>query len=465
MCSFKNIEYNSTYTCTKTLKNRAFDYFPSKNCSHLKADKRTDCYRGDARPARRSCGSFYPFCKCPQYVNGCYTYPASCPSASGSVTSSLATTIAHSTFGVFHPGMNPGIQTNPPSTSGTSGTAQTQAHFNIPSSYSTNSATSPTHPTSPSTSVQTPAPSSSPSAQGSGSSSAGNHDLVCPPLPSCPDATKITYDDNNCAICSSAGNHNRPISNTNGCPPVSMPMKDCHIDRNGCMLCQGSIITTTTPLTSPTTTQTSTQSTTIKSTTRPTTPTPFTTKQTTTRPTTPTPISTKSTSPTTYTITAAKTTTQQSAISASSATSPTTPSTSTTTTKNSLAATTASTTTGSSAATTTSTTTVTSAATTSTTSGSSAATTAATTSGSSAATTASITAGSSTATPGNTAPHGSSATNGSTIVMAPPTFTTIHIPAVTTACPQMQCLLDCGSPPKFMKDTKGCDLCQCDLSP
>ncbi|XP_052240865.1 putative protein TPRXL [Dreissena polymorpha] len=154
------------------------------------------CFQGIyARPARRSCANFNPFCRCPQYENGCYTCPTTCPSAAGSATSSIA----------FHPGMNPEIHTNPPSTSGTSGTTQTQAPSNTPSSHSTNSPTSPTQSSSTYKSAQTPAPSSSPSTQGSGSSSTGNHELVCPPLPSCPDATKITYDDNNCAICSSTG--------------------------------------------------------------------------------------------------------------------------------------------------------------------------------------------------------------------------------------------------------------------
>ncbi|XP_052268062.1 uncharacterized protein LOC127869482 isoform X1 [Dreissena polymorpha] len=32
-----------------------------------------------------------------------------------------------------------------------------------------------------------------------------------------------------------------------------------------------------------------------------------------------------------------------------------------------------------------------------------------------------------------------------------------------TGCPQVQCLLDCGDPPKFVKDSQGCDLCQCDF--
>ncbi|XP_052253122.1 uncharacterized protein LOC127859656 [Dreissena polymorpha] len=32
-----------------------------------------------------------------------------------------------------------------------------------------------------------------------------------------------------------------------------------------------------------------------------------------------------------------------------------------------------------------------------------------------------------------------------------------------TGCPQVQCMLDCGNPPKYVKDPKGCDLCQCDF--
>ncbi|XP_052264049.1 uncharacterized protein LOC127867100 [Dreissena polymorpha] len=233
----------------------------------------------DSNPVRRLCSNYNPFCRCPQYNNGCYECPASCSFGSigtststgtGFTTGSSETTSSYGSgdhnrpynnmngcppltvsptlktechidrFGCFvcdasvvttTPTTNP-VHTTTDITTTTATLTQTAISITSISTSPTTANKTTTHTTTLTTTVPTTA--TAPTVASS---------TACPPFPSdCPDIRGcIDVDANLCSVCLCAGGNMTTLSP--GCRPLEC-LLDCgnpltyKKDETGCDVCQ-----------------------------------------------------------------------------------------------------------------------------------------------------------------------------------------------------------------------------------